>query len=149
MRRMSEMVEPSKSGTIRPLLKDEHSSLYDMELEGRYDDNMRIDIPWEYSQKMGFGHDKTFVHVHLVEDGLMLSSEHQPIDSAETFTPTFRVKNGGSPRSDKLHDMIDDLFIMMPCGYGGFDVGNDITFEYHKQVPDGLERHVMVRHAKD
>jgi hypothetical protein len=148
MRRMSEMVEPSKEGKILPLLKEQHSKVYDDELDRRYGSTMRINLPFEYGKKLGLGSDCTFARIYMVDDTICISSNRLDYEM-ETFSPIFFHKYNGDPRSDILHDMIDEVFFILPNGFYGFNVDDDVVFEYVREVPDGMERHVVMKHAKD
>lgn len=142
------MVAPSEEGVIKPLVQSEHSVMYDEELEGRYDDNMRIDIPFSYSQKMGFGHDKCFVKLYNVDGDVWMSTNDLNFPD-EYIVPTFWNKHNGNPRSDNLHDMFDDIFLMVPKDVLPFGVGDKVSFRFVKEVPNGHERHLVMSHAKD
>jgi hypothetical protein len=153
MRRMSETVAPSKKGVIRTLKKSEHSSIYDQELADLYESVIRIDIPHEYSQRMGFGHDKHFVRLYQVNGEIWMSTNRLSfpthIAKTEMIVSAYWNKYNGSSRSDKLHTMIDEIFIIVPKNILPFDVGDVVTFEYVREEPEGHERHLVMKHAED
>jgi len=154
MKTLLEMVDSSKESTIRKLQADEISPLYDLKItEDIYPDVCRFDFPYEYSQRLGIGHDQPHVYCWAEAEGLIFSL-FEPISTKVHYvslTPYLWNRNKW-PKTTLLNQEDDSNFFAVPnyvLQEVNMDFGDSIRYEWIEQCfVEGLEQERQVRCVK-
>ena len=140
---MSETVDTSINGEVYPHKVSNQSKLYDsVELHKNRTDLQRFNIPWDYTNKIGFRwDDKIFV---VYKDSKLFFSRFETEES--TAYETFFSVMGGDPRSTIIDSDMDNVYTLIHNDRSPFNIGDKIKYNYVREQGD-IERHLMVEHV--
>ena len=150
MKTLLEMVDSSKESTIRQLKTDEVSSIYDF--HEHHNDVLRFDFPYDYSQRLGIGHDQSHVYCWAEDNGLTFSM-FQPTKEIHFVTLKPYLWNEGKwPKTELLNQEDDSNFFAVPSyiiAEVNMTWGDSIEYHWVEQCfVEGLEQERQVRCVK-
>jgi hypothetical protein len=150
MKTLLETVDSFKESTIRKLQADETSPIY--ELSDITDDVCRFDFPYDYSQRLGVGHDQSHVYCWPENDGLVFSL-FEPVSEVHFVSLKPYLWNEGKwPKTQDLNQEDDSNFFTIPnyiLQEVNMSWGDSIRYEWVEQCfVEGLEQERQVRCVK-
>ena len=153
MKTLLEMVDSSKESTIRHLETNEISSLYDVKLdEDIYPDVSRFDFPYDYSQRLGIGHDQSHVYCWAEDNGLTFSLFEPTRELDFGSLKPYLWNEGKWPKTELLNQEDDSNFFVVPnyiLQEVNMDFGDSIEYHWIEQCfVEGLEQERQVRCIK-
>ena len=131
MKTLSEMVDTSAKTILRN--PEPHNPNYDIP-QGHF----RVDIPWEYSVKLGLTFDAPDCLVYKLGDIIVLSALELDGFNLELFNavPLYFFKDNGWDGSTDIDECYDNQFITLPKTHSpNFAIGDTINIEYVDPCP--------------
>ena len=129
MKTLSEMVDTSAKTKLRN--PEPHNTNYNIP-QGHF----RVNIPWEYSVKLGFTFSEHHAKVYKLRDMILLSANDSDLGEYYGEVPLFFYKENGWDESTKIDEEYDSQFITLPkTDFTNFSVGDTIEIEYVDPCP--------------
>lgn len=98
-------------------------------------EHFRVNLPWDYSIRLGFQFDKEFAKVFTDGEDIILSANRQEF-KFWGYAKLYFYKENGNPKSTDVDEHYDSQFITLPKkDFANFNVGDTINIEYVDPAP--------------